>query len=122
MNKDRKILSVKFRTPQFPVIVFTGTQILASKTAAELSGLLLSLPRQSSLPHTKIIDPSGEDFWFNSQPAVLAPGFAFKKLTKKKIIDLYNSTRETGLEAYTVGSLSNKRLTQIVTEICDLLS
>ena len=122
MRNDRKTLSVMFRKPQFPVIVFTGTQILAAKTAAKLSGLLLSLPRRSSLPHTKIIDPSGEEFWFYSQPAVLAPGFKFKRWTKKQIIDLYNSTRETSLKAYTLGSLSNKRLKQIVTEICGLLS
>ena len=79
MSKDRKILSVMFRKPQFPVIVFTGIQTLAAKTATELYGLLMNLPRRSSLPHTKIIDPSGEEFWFNSQPAVLAPGFAFKR-------------------------------------------
>ena len=86
--------SVMFRKAQFPVIVFTGTQILAAEAAAELAGLLLSFPRRSSLPHTKIINPSGEEFWFNSQPAVLAPGFTFKRWTKK----------------------------QIVTELCDLLS
>jgi hypothetical protein len=45
MSKDRKILSVMFRTPQFPVIVFTGTQTLAAKTAAELYDLLMNLPR-----------------------------------------------------------------------------
>lgn len=34
-----------FRTPQFPGIVFTGTQTLAAKTAAELYDLLMNLPR-----------------------------------------------------------------------------
>ena len=122
MGSDRKTLSVMFRKTQFPVIVSTGTQTLVTKTATELVSLLLNLPKRSSWPNTKIIDPSGEEFWFNSQRAVLSPGFTFKRWTKKQIIDLYNSTRESSQKAYTVCSLSNKRLKQIVTEVCDLLS
>jgi hypothetical protein len=48
---------------------------------------------------------------------------AFKKWTKKQIIELYNNSpnAKENKNSYPIKSLSNKRLSSIISDICELL-
>ena len=72
----------------------------------------------------KVIDTAGEQFWYMPEQYTLAPGFSFQKWTKKQIIELFNNSETAKAEniQYPLKSLSNKKLSKIVTDICDLLS
>ena len=53
----------------------------------------------------------------------LFPGFSRRKWTKRQIIDLFNNSefaKEENLQ-YSPKALSNKRLAEIVQEICNML-
>ena len=53
----------------------------------------------------------------------LSPGFAFKRWTKKRIVEIFNSSTNALelMQEYSIKSLSNKRLDKIVRDICELL-
>ncbi|MGD9245556.1 MAG: hypothetical protein PVH36_11540 [Desulfobacterales bacterium] len=72
----------------------------------------------------KVIDSSGEEFWYSPDQIVLMPGFFPKKWTKKQLIELFDNS-ETAKEnkiRYTKKSLSNIRVATIVSDICAILS
>jgi hypothetical protein len=82
----------------------------------------ISEPIENS-DNIKVIDSSGEEFWYLPEQVVLAPGFMQRKWTKKKIIELFNQS-ETAKEKnmrYSTKSLSSKRLATIVADICSIL-
>lgn len=68
-----------------------------------------------------VIDASGEGWSFYPAQEVISPLTMHKKWTKAKIIELFNASL-AGTESdaqYKPGSLSNKRLEQIVREIVE---
>jgi hypothetical protein len=68
------------------------------------------------------IGSTGEEFWYSPENYVIAPGFAFKKWTKKRLIELYNDSNSVNNDTkYSAKSLSSKRLTQLISDICNLL-
>ena len=71
----------------------------------------------------KVVDSTGDEFWYSPEHFCLSPGMAFKKWTKKRIIDLYNNSSnvEENNKSYSVKSFSNKRLSRIISDICELL-
>ncbi len=66
-----------------------------------------------------IIDSSGEEFCYDHEHSVIAPGFLRKPWTKKRIIELYNKHCQNG-KSYNK-NYKNIKLSQIVNEICELL-
>ncbi|MGD9210330.1 MAG: hypothetical protein PVI90_06115 [Desulfobacteraceae bacterium] len=71
----------------------------------------------------KAIDSTGEEFWYSPENYAISPEFAFKKWTKKKIIEMFNAgTNAKELKKqYSTKSISNKRLNRIIIDICEML-
>ncbi len=71
----------------------------------------------------KVIDSTGEEFWYSPEHVTLSPGMAAKRWTKKRIIELYNNSPnvEDNKSSYPLKSLSSKRLSRIISDICELL-
>ena len=73
--------------------------------------------------YIQVVDSTGSEFWYSPENYVLSPGFAFKKWTKKKIIETFNSyenTKDT-MQQYSMKSLSSKRLEKVIRDICEIL-
>lgn len=72
----------------------------------------------------KVVDSKGEEFLYLPEQVALAPGINRKKWTKKQLIVLFDNS-ETAKEKkllYSQKSLPNKKLTTIVSDICNILS
>lgn len=125
MMKDDQIrFRILLRSPKYPVIVIAEDDIWPAYDIKELGAVCyISEPTENS-DNIKVIDSSGEEFWYLPKQVALAPGFMQRKWTKKKIIDLFDQS-ETAKEKYmrySTKSLSNKRLATIVADICSILS
>jgi len=120
MNAEKNQLHFLFRKPKLPVIVCIDQDITAVKTLQKLANILLDL-KIIEASKIIIIDLTGEEFWFNYEYSVLSPGFAYKKWTKKKIIEIYNRGHKEEQMTYSTASISNKRFDKLIIEICDLL-
>ncbi|AJQ93367.1 hypothetical Protein YC6258_01319 [Gynuella sunshinyii YC6258] len=72
----------------------------------------------------QVIDATAEGWSFYPEHNVITSFTIDKKWTKSKIIDFYNNSLKNfdGIELYTVKSLSNKKLSTIIEEICCLAS
>jgi hypothetical protein len=104
------------------VIVFGPTGVDAARSLAGLAKVLATLPPSPSGRDVKIVDRTGEEFWFDADNSVLAPGFTIRRWTKKQIIDAYN-TRPEGLRLpCPATSLSSRKLADVVMEVCGLIS
>lgn len=123
MNDHQINFRILFRSPKYPVIVIDEDGLWSASNIEELGTIcVLSKPGDED-DKLKVIDTSGEEFWYMPKQYALTPGFPFQKWTKKQIIELFNNS-ETAKEEniqYPLKSLSNKKLSKIVTEICDLL-
>ena len=116
---SRPDFSVLFRNPVFPVVGFADGKLFS---AADIKTLALILIRfdQSVDDIIKLADSTGEEFWYSREQNGLGPGFAGKRWTKRQIIELYNNHVEND-RLYPMRSLSNKRLSEIVAEISNLI-
>jgi len=83
----------------------------------------LSIPKEGT-KKVQLIDSTGKEYWFHTEAQFLAPGFFCKKWSKKKIIDLYNSSLNSDEphKAYSTKSLPNKKLTTVIREICESIA
>jgi ribosomal protein S24E len=99
MDREQIEFNVLFRNPVYPSKIPEGETVI------------------------KAIDSSAEEFWYSPDNFAIAPGFAFKKWTKKQIVELYNSSSNAkkSEEKYPLKSLSNKKLSRIIGDICKLL-
>ena len=123
MAKERQEFAILFRRPIYPLIVISHDGILMSAfNIKELAVCCFAAIPSKEGSVIKAIDSTGEEFWYSPENCTIAPGFAFKKWTKKKIIDLYNNSSLVMEDAlYPDKSLSNKRLNAIILDICNLL-
>ena len=124
MDDDQINFRVLLRSPKYPVIVIADDDIWAASGIQELGRICLISEPVGNEDEIKVIDCTGEEFWYLCDQYVLTPGFLTKKWTKKKIIDLYNNSefaKESNIQ-YSYKSLSAKRMSRIVTEICDILN
>ena len=123
MAKEKQEFTILFRKPIYPLIVISHDDILMSAfNIQELAACCLAAIPSKEGGVIKAIDSAGEEFWYSPENCAIAPGFAFKKWTKKKIIDLYNSSSLVMEETtYSNKSMSNKRLSVIISDICKLL-
>ena len=123
MKDDQIYFRILFRSPKYPAIVIAEDDIWPAFDIKELGTIcVLSEPLDHS-DNMKVIDSTGEEFWYMHERIALAPGFMRKRWTKKQIIELFNSseTAEESKIQYSLKSLSNKRLHVIVSEICNIL-
>ena len=124
MKDDQINFRILLRSPKYPAIVIAEDDIWPAFDIEELGTVCVISESEDGSTNMKVIDNTGEEFSYLPNHYALTPGFPAKKWTKKKIIDLYNSSeasKESNIE-YSPKSLSSKRLSEIITEICDILS
>ena len=122
MSKDRREFNILFRKPIYPLIVISADELMAAYNIKELAVCCVTASPTDEGGVVKAIDSTGEEFWYSPENLAIAPGFAFKRWTKKKIIELYNDSNSAKNDThYSLKSLSNKRLTRIISDICVLL-
>ena len=113
---------ILLRSPKFPIVVFLSRSVQSAFGKKELASLLVNADEGDINDDIiKGIDSMGEEFWYSPSKYVLSPGFTLKKLTKKQIIERYNSSSNVISKALTYNpmSLSNKRLDALIRELCD---
>ncbi|WP_018402891.1 hypothetical protein [Marinobacter gelidimuriae] len=109
-----------FRKPKYPVLIETDERVMGARSGERIGRLC----NQSSFDAKEsyiVIDSSGEGWSFFPAHEVISPLTTQKRWTKAKIIELFNaSLAGTGNDAhYEPGSLSSRRLEQIVREIVE---
>ena len=109
-----------FRMPKFPILLDTGTELIALHTAAECEVRLPALPLAGEGPRP-VIDATAEGFAFYPHLETITPLTMKKNWTKAEIISLYNARRHPGAPAY-APSLSARRLTAVVADVVRLSS
>lgn len=117
---SRKDFGVLFREPIFPVVGIANCKIFSAFSMETLASILVRFVPSSDEDIVKLLDATGEEFWRSGAQRVLSPGFLGKRWTKSQIIDLYNNQVGSDLR-YSASSLSNKRLSEVVAEISDLI-
>ena len=122
MPQEQMEFNILFRKPIYPLIVISKDRLMAAFNIKELAICCISARPQKKGEVVKSIDSTGEEFWYSPENYAIAPGFAFKRWTKKQIIDLYNSSNSVSEDTkYSAKPISNKRLTRIISDICDFL-
>ncbi len=123
MGQDQVEFRILFRKPVYPVIVISKNRLMVASNLKSLAKSCLTANSRKGEKIIRAIDSSAEEFWYSSDNFAFAPGFAFKRWTKKKIIELYNdsSNAKELNKTYPLKSLSNKRLSRIIADICELL-
>lgn len=123
MAQDQVEFKVLFRNPVYPVIVISEDMLMVATNINELAESCISAKIRKGETVLKTIDSSAEEFWYSPENFAIAPGFAFKRWTKKQIIDLYNSSfnAKHSEKKYSLKSISNKKLARIIGDICELL-
>jgi hypothetical protein len=114
---------IVFRKPRYPVVVVSKDKLCSAFEINQLANCCISSTPIDDKSYVQVIDSTGEEFWYNLEHYALSPGFAFKKWTKKKIIETYNNSSNARRinQKYSLKSLSSKRLDKIVYDICSLL-
>jgi hypothetical protein len=114
---------IAFRGPILPVIIISNDRLYAGYNLKSLNKYLgLSIPTEGE-DFVKMIDSDAEEFWFIPEHMIMTPGITIHGWTKKQIINLFNNStnsEELGIK-YPLKSLSNKRLSSIIKEICELI-
>jgi len=123
MSEDQIRFNILFRRPKYPVIVISSDELNSAYDIDQLAAhCILSEPFDNEI-FVKVIDSTGEEFWYSPEHFTLSPGMAFKRWTKKRIIELYNKSpnAKENKNSYPIQSLSNKKLSRIISDICELL-
>lgn len=124
MPNDQIKFNILFRKPKYPLIVISADELRAAYSINELAICCITASPTEESGIIKAIDSTGEEFWYSPENYAISPGFAFRRWTKKKIIETFNnSTNAKHLnKEYSIKSLSNKRLNKIIADICEILS
>lgn len=123
MSKDQKEFNILFRKPIYPLIILSADKLMV---AYDIRGLAICCVTAIPIEEggvIKAIDSTGEEFWYSPENCAIAPGFSFKRWTKKKIVETFNnSTNAKDMnQEYSTKSLSNKRFNKIIGDICEML-
>jgi hypothetical protein len=123
MTNEQINFKVLLRSPKYPVIVITDDGLASAYNIQQLGTLCVFSEPFDDDDDIKVIDSKGEEFLYFPERTSLFPGIINSKWTKKRIIELYNnSTHATeSSEEYPLKSLSSKRLSRIIGDICELL-
>ncbi|MCF6150388.1 MAG: hypothetical protein E3K37_17270 [Candidatus Kuenenia sp.] len=115
---DIKVL----RNPVFPVIIISKAKLYSSRNPKSLALRLLSAQPLDGEDSVQIIDNTGEEFCYYQERQCII--FTINNIwTKKRIIDLFNESanaKEVNVK-YPAASLSNKKLSKIISDICVLI-
>jgi hypothetical protein len=92
-------ISYFFRMPRFPLLLDTGNELLALRSADECEGRLplVSVP-DSPRP---VIDAEAEGFAFYPEVGTITPLTMKKDWTKAEIVALYHARKRPEAPAYT---------------------
>ncbi|MBU8911667.1 MAG: hypothetical protein KOO65_10410 [Desulfobacterales bacterium] len=120
---EKNEFKILFRGPIYPAIIISDKRLYSAFDIEELAIVCMSSNPVKGSSTIKVIDSTGEKFWFTPEHNAMSFGFLSPKWTKKKIIGLFNKSsnaKKAKLE-YPLKSLSNKRLEKIITDICEAL-
>ncbi len=121
MSKEDIKFRILFRLPEYPVIIITEEGLYSAYNIKQLGSLcVISEPINDSFD-VIVIDSSGAEFKYFAEQTTLMPGILNKRWTKKQIIELYNTSAEETNIKYPMKSISSKKFSRIIGEICDLL-
>ena len=117
---DQIEFKILLRRPKFPVIVVSADRLYSAFNLKQLAESCISSVPIENKGHIQVVDSDGAEFWYTLERYTLAPGFIFKKWTKKQIVETFNNSKnaKTTSQEYSTKSLSNKRLENIVYDIC----
>jgi hypothetical protein len=120
---DEIEFNIAFRKPKYPVIVISADCLYSAFNINQLAKSCISSIPIDNKNYIQVIDSTGEEFWFSPENNILSPGFAFKKWTKKRIIETFNNSPNVriSLQEYPIKSLSSKRLDRIIRDISEIL-
>jgi len=116
-------IKIVLRNPLYPVLLISSDRLYSGNNIKELAYSLIASYPLDGEDTIKIIDSAGEEFCYLPDEGIVLPGFTFTRWTKRKIIDLYNgstNSKETKIR-YSIKSLSSKKLSRIVMDICELI-
>ena len=109
-----------YREPKYPILVETDARVVGARSPEKIDRLCKETSFIAKCSYI-VIDSTGEGWSFSSDHEVISPLTAYKRWTKAKIIEFYNTSLDQGdkFTQYKPGSLSSKRLEQIVQEIVE---
>jgi len=123
-SMDQIKFNIIFRKPEYPVIVISANKLYSAFNINRLAKKCVSSVPIENKSYIQVIDSKGSEFWYSPKNYVLSPGFAFKKWTKKMIVETFNNSTNAKdkSQKYSMKSLSNKRLEKIIRDICEMLN
>ena len=123
MSKDRIEFNILFRKPIYPLIVISADKLMAAYNIRELATCCVTALPVDEGGIIKAIDSRAEEFWYSVKNCAIAPGFASKKWTKKRVIETFNKSinGKESKQEYSTKGLSGKRLGKIIGDICEML-
>lgn len=112
-------ISYFLRTPRFPLLLDTGIELIALRSAEECEGRLPLLALTGD--PRPVIDARAEGFAFYPDLETITPLTLKKDWTKAEIVALYDARKRPGAPAYT-RSLPNRKLADVVSDIVALVA
>jgi hypothetical protein len=122
-SKEQINFKVLLRSPKYPAIVISEDGLFSAYNIKQLGTLCVLSETFDEDDKIRVIDSSGCEFVYFQEHKAIMPGILNKKWTKKQIIELFNNSmnaNETNIK-YPLKSLSSKKLSRIIGEICELL-
>ena len=123
MATEQINFKVLLRSPKYPVIVIADDGLYPAFDIEELGAWCVFSEPFDDDDELKVVDSLGAELIYFSEHTSLMPGIPNERWTKKQIIEFYNSSvnaEETNIK-YPLKSISSKKLSQIIGEICELL-
>jgi|GEM_PF-695834 len=122
-SKEQINFKVLLRSPQYPAIVISEDGLFSAYNIKQLGTLCVLSETIDEDDKIRVIDSSGCEFVYFQEHKAIMPGILNKKWTKKQIIELYNNSpnAKENNNDYPIKSLSSKKLSRIIGEICELL-
>lgn len=108
-----------FRMPRFPLLLDTGTELIALHSAEECEARLPALALTGK--PRPVIDAGVEGFAFYPGVETITPLTRKKDWTKAEIVALYHARKRPGTPNYT-RSLPGRRLPDVVSDIVALVT
>jgi hypothetical protein len=86
MGKEQINFRILFRSPKYPVIIISADDLSSASNIEKLGTLcVLSEPSEDD-DNVRVIDSTGEEFWYLPEHFVLSPVFFRKSGLKNKLL------------------------------------
>ena len=107
-----------FRKARYPLLIETDGGVKGAINGAQLSRVIKKARLKKD--SYQVIDSTGEGWIYYTEMDVVSPLVVDKQWSKNRIIEFYNSYKQSMKEPTFVGrSLSNKRLEKVIGEIIE---